>query len=203
MGTGNAACYRGIRSGILELQEWNIFTNYVAQTQHSTSGSIAALTLYQGGTYTGAMYAGTDNDMYIGTASSDAIRFYTSSNNTRMVIASSGNVGIGTENPACKLSVDGKILSSEIKVLLDISEYPDFVFADSYQLEPLSEVEKYIRKHRHLSGIPRAEEVKEGLALGEMSTKLLQKIEELTLYIIEQNKRIEKLEKELEKNGSN
>lgn len=75
--------------------------------------------------------------------------------------------------------------------------WSDFVFKSAYKLKSLDEVEKYIKENGHLEGIPSEEKVSEnGVELGEMTSKLLQKIEELTLYIIEQNKRIEKLEME-------
>lgn len=106
-----------------------------------------------------------------------------------------GRVGIGTTDPKAKLSVNGIIISSEIVVLADISQYPDFVFSDDYKLRSLKEVEEYIENNSHLPDIPEADDVKEGIALGEMNNKLLQKIEELTLYTIEQEKKIEKLEK--------
>ncbi len=116
-------------------------------------------------------------------------------------VQSGGNVGIGTTDPKAKLSVEGTIASEEVRVLPDISQYPDFVFADDYKLRPIKEVEDYILKNKHLPEIPKAEEVKDGIALGEMNSKLLQKIEELTLYIIEQNKEIEKLKERLDNNG--
>ncbi|MCG8699233.1 MAG: hypothetical protein MI922_14355 [Bacteroidales bacterium] len=110
-----------------------------------------------------------------------------------------GNVGIGTDDPKAKLSVNGTIVSEEIKVLADISTYPDFVFSDGYNLRPINEVENYIKKYKHLPGIPKAEEVAEGIALGEMNTKLLLKIEELTLYTIEQQKQLDKQMELIEK----
>ncbi len=121
--------------------------------------------------------------------------------NNNIVLTSSGNVGIGTTDPKAKLSVNGTIISEEIKVLADISQYPDFVFSDNYNLRSIKEVENYIKENKHLPEIPKADEVKEGIALGEMNTKLLQKIEELTLYIIEQSKEIEKLKERLDQNG--
>jgi hypothetical protein len=108
-----------------------------------------------------------------------------------------GNVGIGTNDPKAKLSVNGTIISTEIKVLADISQYPDFVFSDNYNLRSIKEVEKYIEDNNHLPDIPKAEEVKDGIALGEMNTKLLQKIEELTLYVIDLQKQVDDLKSQL------
>lgn len=101
-----------------------------------------------------------------------------------------GNVGIGTNAPQNKLDVNGTIHAREVKV--DLTGWSDFVFQPSYKLKPLIDVEKYIKVNGHLQDIPSAAEVqKDGISLGEMQTKLLQKIEELTLYTIEQNKKIE------------
>jgi hypothetical protein len=73
------------------------------------------------------------------------------------------------------------------------------VFSNDYRLRPLSEVESYITRHKHLPGVPSAAEVKkEGLDLGENQATLLKKIEELTLYIIEQQKEIRELKKEMQ-----
>ncbi|MGB4850578.1 MAG: hypothetical protein WBP41_21810, partial [Saprospiraceae bacterium] len=73
--------------------------------------------------------------------------------------------------------------------------FPDYVFAPDYKSLSLSEVERFIQLHHHLPNIPSASEVEEnGLAVGEMQSKMMEKIEELTLYIIELNKRIESLE---------
>lgn len=107
----------------------------------------------------------------------------------RMRIDNNGNVGIGTTNPGTyKLAVEGKIGARSIKVTS--ANWADFVFAPSYELMSLSETEAYIQKNRHLPNIPSAAEVKEnGFNLEEMDAKLLSKIEELTLYIIEQEKR--------------
>jgi hypothetical protein len=103
-----------------------------------------------------------------------------------------GNVGIGTTTPDSKLAVNGTIHSKEVKV--DMSGWPDYVFRKEYDLKTLKEVEKQIYEKGHLENIPSEEEVlKNGLNLGEMNSKLLQKIEELTLYIIEQEKKTEKL----------
>jgi hypothetical protein len=109
---------------------------------------------------------------------------------------SNGNVGIGTTNTAnYKLAVEGTIGAREVTVNTDT--WSDFVFQDDYKLQSLSEVESFIKDNKHLPDIPSEAEVKEnGVSLGEMDAKLLQKIEELTLYVIEINKRTKKLESE-------
>lgn len=109
---------------------------------------------------------------------------------------SNGNVGIGTDKPDSKLVVNGNIHAKEIKVSNDI--WPDYVFKSDYKLSDLDEVEQHILKNGHLSGIPSASEVhSNGIDLGEMNGKLLKKIEELTLYLIEQNKKIIQLESDM------
>ena len=108
-----------------------------------------------------------------------------------IVIDGLGNIGIGTLLPAEKLSVKCKIRAQEIKV--EASGWPDFVFAKGYQLPSLQATEKHILAKGHLPGIPSAAEVaKDGIELGEMNKKLLQKIEELTLHLIEQDKKFTK-----------
>ncbi|WP_126245600.1 hypothetical protein [Chitinophaga rhizosphaerae] len=109
-------------------------------------------------------------------------------------VTNGGLVGIGTLVPQSELSVNGTITSKKVKVLN--TGWADYVFLPDYQLPTLREVERHIREKGHLKDIPSEKEVeKEGVDLGEMNKKLLAKVEELTLYLIEQNKKLEALEK--------
>jgi hypothetical protein len=115
--------------------------------------------------------------------------FNTSDNTEKMRIGTNGNVGIGTTTPDEKLTVKGKIHAQEVKVDMLGPLVPDYVFANDYKLKTLKEVEDYINKNSHLPEIPSAQEIeKNGLMLAEMNMLLLKKMEEMTLYIIEQNK---------------
>ena len=111
-----------------------------------------------------------------------------------------GNMLIGSGTPATgySLSVNGKVIAEEVRVELDNS-WPDYVFENNYELRSLPQVEKYIQKFGHLPGIPSATVVqKEGIALGDMNRRLLEKIEELTLYLIEQNKVLSELKQKVQ-----
>jgi hypothetical protein len=98
-----------------------------------------------------------------------------------------------------KLAVDGKIVCEEVLVKLSDASgcWPDYVFDSTYQLKPLVEVEKFIIENKHLPEVPSAKEVVEnGLTLSEMSKIQMKKIEELTLYLIELNKKMDFLQRE-------
>ncbi|SFE45911.1 hypothetical protein SAMN05518672_106197 [Chitinophaga sp. CF118] len=115
----------------------------------------------------------------------------------RFSINVDGNVGIGTTNPGSnKLAVEGTIAARRVKVT-QAAPWPDFVFDSSYQLPSLQEIKNYVTVNKHLPHVPSAKEIeKNGQDLGEMNRVLLQKIEELTLHLIELEEKLDKLEKD-------
>lgn len=119
--------------------------------------------------------------------------------NELMVLSPTGNLGIGTNTPGHKLDVLGTVRAMEVKVDMLGA---DFVFEVDYSLMPLAELDAFIKVNGHLPEIDSAEEMEaEGVELGELNSKLLQKIEELTLYLIKQDEQINELRaknKELE-----
>jgi hypothetical protein len=106
----------------------------------------------------------------------------------------------GTSIPAgYLLAVDGKIISEELKVQLS-GNWPDYVFNEKYKLLSFDELRKYIAINKHLPNIPRAAEVeKNGIEVGDMQKRMMEKIEELTLYVLELERKLNLMEKKNEK----
>ena len=120
-----------------------------------------------------------------------------------MRIAANGNVSIGvphwnSKGENYKLAVNGRVICTELKVQL-YNDWPDYVFSDDYQRMALEELASYIEANHHLPNIQSAAEMEsEGIDVSKMTTLQMEKIEELTLYILELNKKIEALEKQVE-----
>lgn len=158
-----------------------------------------------GGTTFGLAYSKTypDYGIFYTEATIDYVSISPNGNSKNGVVNvyGDGKVGIGTTKTGThKLAVNGTIGAREIKV--EATGWSDFVFEDNYKLEDLEEVESFIKDNKHLPDVPSEKEVlKNGIQLGEMDAKLLQKIEELTLYVIEQNKTIKEMQEVIERNG--
>lgn len=119
---------------------------------------------------------------------------------SKVVMLANGSVGIGTNSTGnFKLAVEGGIAARGVKVTT--SAFADYVFDSTYVLRPLSNLENYINQNKHLPGMPSAKEVEKegGFELGTMNVKLLEKIEELTLYVIDLKKENEQMKKEIKK----
>lgn len=154
-----------------------------------------------------AAYGGKENAKIIfnkgNGASGDYLTFHTNDGSEQMRIDKNGNVGIGTNNPGSfKLAVEGTLGARKVKV--QATAWADFVFHPRYQLPSLYEVEKYISDNHHLPDIPaEAEVLEKGIDVAEMNKLLLQKVEELTLYLIEEHKSNDALRRDNEELKNN
>ncbi|WP_010182576.1 hypothetical protein [Aquimarina agarilytica] len=125
-----------------------------------------------------------------GNEDTNSIIFATGAGDENVVFGSNGKVGIGTLTPQNELSVNGTIWAKEVKVSL--KDAADWVFEADYKLQPLAEVEAFIKRNKHLPEMPSADEFRANdMKVSEMSNKLLQKVEELTLYTIAQEKQLD------------
>lgn len=139
------------------------------------------------------VHFGTTGDWYLRSAANTGTVVLQDQN-------ASAKVCIGGTQAATgyKLSVTGKIICEELKVLLT-ANWPDYVFESEYPLMPLNQLENYISENKHLPGVPSATEMEEkgGMEVGEMQTLLVKKLEEANLYILQLNSRLEELEAKL------
>lgn len=150
---------------------------------------------------TSHMRIGTDYG-HQGDAAIEIFQYYTNPTPPqpgRVIV--NGNLGVGTLYPSERLAVNGNIKAREVNV--STSGWADFVFDPDFNLMPISELKSFIKEKRHLPNIPTEEEVMDkGIWLSEMNVKLLQKVEELTLYIIQQDDQIRELQSRNQELGS-
>lgn len=162
------------------------------QLNCGTSNS-TGLSLYAG--------SGTDYRLYLESNGSGDYNFHIAPvgvDANGLTITKAGNVNIGNSTTnTYKLNVNGTIAAKEVRVTTQ--NWSDFVFEKGYNLKPLNEVDTYIKENKHLENIPTEAQVKaEGIPVGEMQAKLLEKIEELTLYTLELNKKTMTLNKRVD-----
>lgn len=119
---------------------------------------------------------------------------------TTLNLTTSGLLNFGTGlNPATyKFSVEGKVIATDFTAL-PVGSWPDYVFENDYRLRSLAEVKQFIDVNKHLPNIPPASQIeKEGIQLGDMSKRLIEKVEELTLYIIQLQEQVDTMKKKME-----
>jgi hypothetical protein len=139
---------------------------------------------------------GWESDLYLRTARNNSYSSQTILD-AIVVKGNTGNVGIGNNAPDAKLTVSGQVHAQEVKVTVS-APGPDYVFEKNYKLTSLEEIKNYIDKNKHLPEVPSAKEMeKNGVQLGEMNMLLLKKIEELTLYVIEQERKFKAKDDEI------
>jgi hypothetical protein len=163
-------------------------------------GTGAFLQFYNGTTAKSYLWRNGD-DIELGTSTGNnlgRVVLSTATGGDQLFVLPDGTVGIGTsDTKGYKLGVDGKVICEELKVKLS-QNWPDYVFNDDYKLPSLSDVEHSILTNKHLPGIPSAKEIhEEGLNVGEMQKMMMQKIEELTLYVIDLQKQNDELKSHL------
>lgn len=173
VGDGSSAAVINARS-----RQANVYLNLIAGSGDDATGELAF-------ERTGA----TQGNLYFGGNATGNIVFRSGGYAYKMVINSNGNVGIGTSAPTYKLEVAGDVRAASF--IANSNTYADFVFDPNYELQSLSDVEAHIEEHGHLPDIPsEAEAMEQGINLADFQVKLLQKIEELTLHQIAQEKRL-------------
>ncbi|NII83289.1 hypothetical protein [Pedobacter sp. SG908] len=184
----------------LHLQDGSVFIKTLRAGSNSEYPLISGTQAVNGTSGHAGIYLYEDGSGGFGQAS--GLAFKVSVNDaspaTAMLIKANGNIGIGTDTPREKFSVNGNIRAREIKV--EATNWPDYVFDEGYKVGKLAELERYIKANKHLPGMPSAKDVEaNGIGVSEMLKMQQQKIEELTLHLIEKNKQLEQVK---EKNQS-
>ena len=177
----------------LNVKNTNVTNVQSAFTQNLTNGGILITTNYVDGSFTPGIFWSTANN----NASKPKAGIYLkeTGTGTYMFLGTSSSYATGIVNNVV-ITPAGTIEATEIKVKLNPGDGADFVFKKDYNLRSLQDVETYIKEEGHLPDVPSAKEMEQnGVNLSEQNQLLLQKIEELTLYIIEQEKRIIKQDK--------
>lgn len=157
-------------------------TNHAVFRINTTAGKGNYLRFYRDGISSFWLYNTEANDLH----------FRPSGGASTMVVKNTGNVGIGINNPNNKLEVNGLIRAKEVRITL--SNWPDYVFNDSYQLPTLKEEAQYIESNGHLSGFQSETEMEGGLTLGDVTKRQQEKLEQVLLHLIDMNKKVEKME---------
>jgi hypothetical protein len=180
------------------------FINNVGNVGIGNSNPTASLYVMRGTGLNGtAAFEGTQWASHFNYSTAENTYIRGGKDNAKVLINDLGTNGPVQVGPSAtpagfKMSVDGKLICTELEV--KVTPWPDYVFAKNYQLRPLPELEAFIEKNGHLPNIPKAEDIEnQSLALGNMSKLQMEKIEEITLYMIEINKRLQNLEKENER----
>lgn len=201
---GNSNTFIGSNSGYENYGNNNVFIGaYAGYDQHGSNNIFIG---YNSGS--AVSIEATNNKLYIENSSSLTPLIW--GDFTEDLLKFNGKVGVGygfgnfpteagtVDVSSYNLFVNGGILTEEVRVMLK-NQWADYVFEENYNLLKLEEVEQFIKENRHLPNVPSAQEVAEnGIELGKIATIQQEKIEELTLYLIEQNKLIKQQQEDIE-----
>ena len=199
--TGYVGVGTTIPQQMLHIVDGNIL---ISRTSTNRAPGSANGSLFFGDTATSTNPAGEWGIEYVNADTAQSglnfWRTWTTSHNSMnfcLFLKDNGNVGIGTGNPQAKLAVNGEILAKSVRVNTSSAYWPDYVFEDGYNLMSLRELEQYVNTHKHLPNVPSAQEVEDkgDIDLGAMNTLLLEKVEELTRYVIDLQHQIDELKK--------